>query len=83
MSVKHLVLPAAEEAEPMWTNKLGFRKTSNDEVSLLSLMGNLSSSLAFFSLCYELLSVMWKQYLCIPYGEFLGLWCSVYFYDTG
>lgn len=32
MSVKHLVLPAAEEAEPMWTNKLGFRKTSNDEM---------------------------------------------------
>ncbi|KAL3646651.1 hypothetical protein CASFOL_009195 [Castilleja foliolosa] len=31
MSVKHLVLPAAEEAEPMWTNKLGFRKTSNEQ----------------------------------------------------
>ncbi|GFQ00943.1 chromodomain-helicase-DNA-binding protein 4 [Phtheirospermum japonicum] len=33
MSVKHLVLPAAEEAEPMWTNKLGFRKTCTEQVS--------------------------------------------------
>ncbi|KAG6401516.1 hypothetical protein SASPL_138374 [Salvia splendens] len=32
MTVKHLVLPAAEEAEPMWTNKLGFRKTSHEKV---------------------------------------------------
>ncbi|CAA0829785.1 Acyl-CoA N-acyltransferase with RING/FYVE/PHD-type zinc finger domain [Striga hermonthica] len=32
MSVKHLVLPAAEEAEPMWTNKLGFRKTSSEQM---------------------------------------------------
>ncbi|KAL0316310.1 UNVERIFIED_CONTAM: Chromodomain-helicase-DNA-binding protein 4 [Sesamum radiatum] len=32
MSVRHLVLPAAEEAEPMWTNKLGFRKTSNEQM---------------------------------------------------
>ncbi|PIN11203.1 Histone acetyltransferase [Handroanthus impetiginosus] len=32
MSVKHLVLPAAEEAEPMWTNKLGFRKTSYEQM---------------------------------------------------
>ncbi|KAI3474071.1 hypothetical protein Pfo_028859 [Paulownia fortunei] len=32
MNVKHLVLPAAEEAEPMWTKKLGFRKTSNEQM---------------------------------------------------
>ncbi|KAL0426342.1 UNVERIFIED_CONTAM: Chromodomain-helicase-DNA-binding protein 4 [Sesamum latifolium] len=32
MSVRHLVLPAAEEAEPMWTNKLAFRKTSNEQM---------------------------------------------------
>ncbi|KAI3447667.1 hypothetical protein Pfo_004332 [Paulownia fortunei] len=32
MSVKHLVLPAAEEAEPMWMNKLGFRKMSNEQM---------------------------------------------------
>ncbi|KAK6140277.1 hypothetical protein DH2020_025973 [Rehmannia glutinosa] len=32
MNVKHLVLPAAEEAEPMWMNKLGFRKTSNEQM---------------------------------------------------
>ncbi|KAL3825983.1 hypothetical protein ACJIZ3_022012 [Penstemon smallii] len=32
MNVKKLVLPAAEEAEPMWTNKLGFRKTSNEQM---------------------------------------------------
>ncbi|XP_057801457.1 uncharacterized protein LOC131016754 isoform X2 [Salvia miltiorrhiza] len=32
MSVRHLVLPAAEEAEPMWTNKLGFRKTSHEKM---------------------------------------------------
>ncbi|KAL8504646.1 hypothetical protein ACS0TY_015997 [Phlomoides rotata] len=32
LSVKHLVLPAAVEAEPMWTNKLGFRKTTNEQM---------------------------------------------------
>ncbi|XP_047948863.1 uncharacterized protein LOC125194658 [Salvia hispanica] len=32
MAVKHLVLPAAEEAEPMWTNELGFRKTSHEKM---------------------------------------------------
>ncbi|KAL1565928.1 hypothetical protein AAHA92_01602 [Salvia divinorum] len=32
MTVKHLVLPAAEEAEPMWMNKLGFRKTSHEKM---------------------------------------------------
>ncbi|XP_047970678.1 uncharacterized protein LOC125213925 isoform X1 [Salvia hispanica] len=32
MTVKHLVLPAAEEAEPMWLNKLGFTKTSHEKM---------------------------------------------------
>ncbi|XP_042041878.1 uncharacterized protein LOC121787261 isoform X1 [Salvia splendens] len=32
MNVKHLVLPAAEEAEPMWLNKLGFTKTSHEKM---------------------------------------------------
>ncbi|KAL3628605.1 hypothetical protein CASFOL_027651 [Castilleja foliolosa] len=32
MNVKNLVLPAAEEAQPMWLNKLGFRKTSHDRM---------------------------------------------------
>ncbi|EYU41695.1 hypothetical protein MIMGU_mgv1a000809mg [Erythranthe guttata] len=32
MNVKQLVLPAAEDAEPMWTKKLGFRKTNNEQM---------------------------------------------------
>ncbi|KZV26139.1 hypothetical protein F511_06306 [Dorcoceras hygrometricum] len=31
MSVKRIVLPAAEEAEPMWTKKLGFTRTSQEQ----------------------------------------------------
>ncbi|CAI9098182.1 OLC1v1034789C1 [Oldenlandia corymbosa var. corymbosa] len=33
MDVKNLVLPAAEEAESIWTKRLGFRKMSNARVS--------------------------------------------------
>ncbi|CAI9762037.1 unnamed protein product [Fraxinus pennsylvanica] len=32
MNVKTLVLPAAEEAESMWTKKLGFRKMSDEQM---------------------------------------------------
>lgn len=35
MDVKKLVLPAAEEAELIWTKKLGFKKMSNERVSAL------------------------------------------------
>lgn len=33
LGVKTLVLPAAEEAEAIWTNKLGFQKMSEERVS--------------------------------------------------
>lgn len=33
LGVKTLVLPAADEAEPIWTNKLGFQKMSEERVS--------------------------------------------------
>jgi len=33
LKVKTLVLPAAHEAESMWTDKFGFTKPSEDEVS--------------------------------------------------
>lgn len=32
LSVKNLVLPAADEAESIWTNKFGFTKLEHDEV---------------------------------------------------
>ncbi|KAG0497747.1 hypothetical protein HPP92_002438 [Vanilla planifolia] len=32
LNVKHLVLPATAEAEPMWTNKFGFKKISIDQL---------------------------------------------------
>uniref|UniRef100_A0A2P2KUY5 Increased DNA methylation 1 C-terminal domain-containing protein n=1 Tax=Rhizophora mucronata TaxID=61149 RepID=A0A2P2KUY5_RHIMU len=32
LNVKNLVLPAAEEAESIWTNKFGFSKMNQDEV---------------------------------------------------
>lgn len=34
LHVKNLVLPAAEEAESIWTKKLGFRKMTDERVSL-------------------------------------------------
>ncbi|MED6204926.1 hypothetical protein PIB30_013170 [Stylosanthes scabra] len=33
LKVKHLVLPAAEEAEPMWINKFGFTRVDQDEIN--------------------------------------------------
>lgn len=33
MNVEKIVLPAAEEAELMWTRKFGFRKITEEEVS--------------------------------------------------
>lgn len=35
MDVQNLVLPAAEEAESIWTKKLGFEKMSEERVSAL------------------------------------------------
>lgn len=34
MDVQNLVLPAAEEAESIWTKKFGFRKMSEERVSV-------------------------------------------------
>ncbi|XP_078427656.1 uncharacterized protein LOC144700125 [Wolffia australiana] len=36
LGVKHLVLPAAEEAESIWTQKFGFSKISVDELNALA-----------------------------------------------
>ncbi|KAL1361483.1 hypothetical protein AAHE18_03G007000 [Arachis hypogaea] len=33
LKVKHLVLPAAEEAESIWTNKFGFTRVDQDEIN--------------------------------------------------
>ncbi|KAJ7947899.1 putative Acyl-CoA N-acyltransferase with RING/FYVE/PHD-type zinc finger domain [Quillaja saponaria] len=33
LSVRHLILPAAEEAESIWTNKFGFQKLTQDELN--------------------------------------------------
>lgn len=35
LNVENLVLPAAEDAESIWTKKLGFQKMSEDRVSAL------------------------------------------------
>ncbi|XP_020580430.1 increased DNA methylation 1-like [Phalaenopsis equestris] len=32
LNVKHLVLPATDEAQPMWTQRFGFRKISMDQL---------------------------------------------------
>lgn len=34
MNVKNIVLPAAEDAESIWTMKLGFKKMSDEQVIL-------------------------------------------------
>ena len=36
LEVKHFVLPAAEEAESIWTERFGFTKISQDEVCICS-----------------------------------------------
>ncbi|KAJ7981075.1 putative Acyl-CoA N-acyltransferase with RING/FYVE/PHD-type zinc finger domain [Quillaja saponaria] len=33
LNVRHLVLPAAEEAESIWTNKFGFQKLNQDQLN--------------------------------------------------
>jgi len=51
--VKNLVLPAAEEAESIWTDKFGFSKMNPDEVCILHLstfdVVAMLKFLAFFS----------------------------------
>lgn len=37
LNVRNLVLPAADEAESLWTNKFGFKKITEDEVCPFSL----------------------------------------------
>lgn len=37
LNVENIVLPAAEEAESIWTNKFGFTKMSEERVSVLSI----------------------------------------------
>ncbi|KAL6575797.1 hypothetical protein OROHE_000778 [Orobanche hederae] len=51
LSVKDLVLPAADEAESLWKNRFGFEKLGQEEVKVVSkevpdddISGNLSSS---------------------------------------
>lgn len=34
MNVEKIVLPAAEDAESIWTKKLGFNKISDEQVSV-------------------------------------------------
>lgn len=36
MNVEKIVLPAAEDAESIWTKKLGFKKISDEQVSPIS-----------------------------------------------
>ena len=36
LKVRNLVLPAADEAESLWTNKFGFKKIPEDEVCTIS-----------------------------------------------
>lgn len=60
MHVKTLVLPAAEEAESIWTNKLGFRKMTDERVS-----GSLTFVLTdhFFPFFILILSASWMVLL--------------------
>ncbi|KAF5938470.1 hypothetical protein HYC85_022729 [Camellia sinensis] len=51
LNVENLVLPAAEEAESIWTKKLGFRKMSDERVMLFY---NLINGSNFFLPCFYL-----------------------------
>jgi hypothetical protein len=35
LKVRHFLLPAAEEAESIWTKKFGFSRISSDQVSFV------------------------------------------------
>ncbi|GMP37418.1 hypothetical protein CsSME_00009110 [Camellia sinensis var. sinensis] len=51
LNVENLVLPVAEEAESIWTKKLGFRKMSDERVMLFY---NLINGSNFFLPCFYL-----------------------------
>lgn len=53
LNVENLILPAAEEAESIWTNKFGFSKMTDEQVNASSM--EISFLLLFnmsFPLCY-------------------------------
>jgi len=37
LNVESIVVPAAEEAEPLWMNKFGFRKLAPEQVKTMTL----------------------------------------------
>ncbi|OIW08531.1 hypothetical protein TanjilG_03207 [Lupinus angustifolius] len=54
LNVRHLVLPAAEEAESIWTSKFGFKKLGQDESETLVVkMGQIQYSEKYFDDTYE------------------------------
>jgi hypothetical protein len=48
MDVQNLVLPAAEEAESIWTKKFGFRKMSEERVSVFLDSGSWRGQIYFY-----------------------------------
>lgn len=74
MNVKNIVLPAAEEAESIWTQKFGFRKLTAEEVGLpCPAVYNLgsSTSLTYFRM-RVLLQVMNLRRKCWQIVTFKG-----------
>lgn len=55
MDVQNLVLPAAEEAESIWTKKFGFRKMTEERVSVFFDTGSWRGQIYFY-----LISFLWK-----------------------
>lgn len=54
MNVKNIVLPAAEDAESIWTMKLGFKKMSDEQVILFYTL--IDRTVSFFWIHHRMLN---------------------------
>lgn len=64
LGVRHIVLPAAEEAESIWTNKFGFTKISTDQVGIYLTIFNLSNGMV--STEHICISCSWRHIYRVP-----------------
>lgn len=63
LNVRNFVLPAADEAESLWTNKFGFKKIAEDEVCPFSLFTFFVTNLFTYMLpFFSVFSLQLKEY---------------------
>lgn len=71
LNVENLVLPAAEEAESIWTKKFGFTKMTEQQVSEISLFGSLLGYASLWNLGFTQVgktNTSFKRFMHIDLG---------------